>query len=58
MNIDPVVAAAGQLLMSSVIMILLVFAFDSPAALIESSTKVWIAVIVMAIFSTLCRICT
>jgi drug/metabolite transporter (DMT)-like permease len=52
MNIDPVVAAAGQLLMSSFIMILLVFTFDSPAELIESSAKVWTAVIVMAIFST------
>jgi drug/metabolite transporter (DMT)-like permease len=52
MNIDPVVAAAGQLLMSSFIMILLVFTFDSPAELIESSAKVWTVVIVMAIFST------
>ena len=52
MNVDPVVAAAGQLLMSSFIMILLVFAFDAPSELMESSTKVWIAVIVMAIFST------
>jgi drug/metabolite transporter (DMT)-like permease len=52
MNVDPVVAAAGQLLMSSFIMILLVFTFDSPAELIESSAKVWTAVIVMAIFST------
>jgi drug/metabolite transporter (DMT)-like permease len=52
MNIDPIVAAAGQLLMSSLVMILLVLAFDSPAELIESSSKVWAAVIVMAIFST------
>lgn len=52
MDIDPIVAAAGQLLMSSVIMILLVFAFDTPGELVESSTKVWTAVIVMAIFST------
>ena len=52
MNVDPIVAAAGQLLMSSFIMILLVFTFDSPAELIESSAKVWTAVIVMAIFST------
>ena len=52
MNIDPVVAAAGQLLMSSFIMILLVFAFDAPSELMDSSTKVWTAVIVMAIFST------
>ncbi|NOR35392.1 MAG: EamA family transporter [Woeseiaceae bacterium] len=52
MNVDPIVAAAGQLLMSSFIMIILVFTFDSPAELIESSAKVWTAVIVMAIFST------
>lgn len=52
MNVDPIVAAAGQLLMSSFIMILLVFTFDSPAELIESSAKVWTVVIVMAIFST------
>jgi len=52
MNIDPVVVAAGQLLMSSFIMILLVFAFDAPSELMASSTKVWAAVIVMAIFST------
>jgi len=52
MNVDPVVAAAGQLLMSSFIMILLVFAFDAPSELVASSTNVWTAVIVMAIFST------
>ena len=52
MNVDPIVAAAGQLLMSSFIMTILVFTFDSPAELIESSAKVWTAVIVMAIFST------
>ena len=52
MNVDPVVAAAGQLLMSSFIMILLVFAFDAPSELVASITKVWTAVIVMAIFST------
>jgi drug/metabolite transporter (DMT)-like permease len=52
MNIDPVVAAAGQLLMSSFIMILLVFAFDAPSELMASSNKVWTAVIVMAVFST------
>jgi len=52
MNIDPIVAASGQLLMSSFIMILLVLAFDSPSELMESSAKVWISVIVMAVFST------
>ena len=52
MNIDPIVAASGQLLMSSLIMILLVLAFETPAQLIESSAKVWAAVGLMAVFST------
>jgi len=52
MNIDPIVAASGQLLMSSLIMILLVLAFEAPAQLIESSAKVWAAVGLMAVFST------
>jgi drug/metabolite transporter (DMT)-like permease len=52
MNIDPIVAASGQLLMSSLIMILLVLAFEAPAQLLESSTKVWAAVGLMAVFST------
>jgi len=52
MNIDPIVAAAGQLLMSSLIMILLASAFDAPSQLIESSARVWIAVGLMAVFST------
>lgn len=52
MKIDPIVAAAGQLLMSSLIMILLATAFDAPSQLIESSARVWIAVGLMAVFST------
>jgi drug/metabolite transporter (DMT)-like permease len=52
MNIDPIVAAAGQLLMSSLIMILLASMFDAPSQLIESSARVWIAVGLMAVFST------
>jgi len=52
MNIDPIVAASGQLLMSSLIMILLVLAFETPAQLVESSAKVWAAVGLMAVFST------
>jgi len=52
MNIDPVVAAAGQLLMSSLIMILLALIFEVPINLIESSAKVWLAVGLMAVFST------
>ena len=52
MNIDPIVAASGQLLMSSLIMILLVLAFEAPVQLIDSSAKVWAAVGLMAVFST------
>jgi len=52
MNIDPIVAAAGQLLMSSLIMILLASVLDAPNQLIESSARVWIAVGLMAVFST------
>jgi len=52
MNIDPIVAAAGQLLMSSLIMILLASMFEAPNQLIESSARVWIAVGMMAVFST------
>jgi drug/metabolite transporter (DMT)-like permease len=52
MNIDPIVAAAGQLLMSSLIMILLASTFEAPSQLIESSAKVWMAIGLMAVFST------
>jgi drug/metabolite transporter (DMT)-like permease len=52
MNIDPIVAAAGQLLMSSLIMVLLATAFDAPSQLVESSARVWIVVGLMAVFST------
>ena len=52
MNIDPVVAAAGQLLMSALVMIPLAMMFESPNQLLETSAKVWIAVGVMAVFST------
>ena len=52
MNIDPVVAAAGQLLMSSLIMIVLVLAFETPAPLLRSSVSVWAAVGAMAVLST------
>lgn len=52
MNIDPIVAASGQLLMSSLIMIVLVLAFEAPTQLIESSAGVWAAVGLMAVFST------
>jgi drug/metabolite transporter (DMT)-like permease len=52
MNIDPIVAAAGQLLMSSLIMILLASQFEAPSQLVESSARVWIVVGLMAVFST------
>lgn len=52
MNIDPIVAAAGQLLMSSLIMIPLALMFEAPQQLVESSANVWIAVGLMAVFST------
>ena len=52
MNIDPIVAASGQLLMSSLILTALVFVFETPSQLLESSANVWIAVGVMAVFST------
>lgn len=52
MNIDPIVAAAGQLLMSSLMMIPLALMFEPPRQLIESSIEVWAAVGLMAVFST------
>ncbi len=52
MNIDPIVAAAGQLLMSSLMMIPLTLMFESPRQLVESSVEVWAAVGLMAVFST------
>jgi drug/metabolite transporter (DMT)-like permease len=52
MNIDPIVAAAGQLLMSPLLMILLALMFEAPSQLFESTTRVWVAVGVMAVFST------
>lgn len=52
MNINPIVAAAGQLLISSLITIVLVLAFETPAQLLTSSARVWVAVGAMAIVST------
>jgi len=52
MNIDPIVAAAGQLLMSSFMVTLLALTFEAPSQLVESSATVWIAVGLMAVFST------
>ena len=52
MNIDPIVAAAGQLLMSSLVLIALALVFDSAGELLGSSSRVWLAVAFMAVFST------
>lgn len=52
MNINPIVAAAGQLLMSSLVMIVLIMTFDMPAQLLASSKTVWFAVGGMAVLST------
>ena len=52
MGIDPIVAAAGQLLMSSLVLISLALMFESPGQLLESSTRTWMAVALMAVFST------
>jgi drug/metabolite transporter (DMT)-like permease len=52
MNIDPIVAAAGQLLMSSLVLIVLALTFEAPSQLFQSSASVWMAVIFMAVFST------
>ena len=52
MNIDPIVAAAGQLLMSSLMVTLLALMFEAPSQLIASSAKVWISVGLMAVLST------
>ncbi len=52
MNIDPIVAAAGQLLMSSLVLIALALAFEQPSQLFDSSARVWTSVVFMAVFST------
>jgi drug/metabolite transporter (DMT)-like permease len=52
MGIDPIVAAAGQLLMSSLVLIALALTFESPGQLLESSSRTWMAVGLMAVFST------
>ena len=52
MNIDPIVAAAGQLLVSSLVLITLALTFEAPSQVLASSAKVWIAVVLMAVFST------
>ncbi len=51
-DVNPIVVAAGQLLMSSLIMTVLILAFDTPARLLTSSAITWGAVGGMAVFST------
>ncbi|MDJ0700303.1 MAG: DMT family transporter [Woeseiaceae bacterium] len=51
-DVNPIVVAAGQLVMSSLIMAVLILAFDTPSRLLESSATVWGAVGGMAVFST------
>ena len=52
MGINPMVAAAGQLLVSSIILIGLALAFDDPSQLVSGSRRVWAAVVAMACLST------
>ena len=52
MNVNPIVAAAGQLLMSSLVMLVLIVAFDTPADVMRASATVWFAVGAMAVLST------
>ena len=52
MRVNPMVAAAGQLLMSSLIMVALVTVFEDGRAVTGTSAGVWMAVIALAILST------
>ncbi len=52
MDIEPIVVAAGQLLMSSIIVSVLVLTFETPAGFVAASATTWIVVGVMAVFST------
>ncbi len=52
LNINPMVAAAGQLSVSTVIMIVLATAFESPRLVFDASVVVWSAVVAMAALST------
>lgn len=52
MKVNPIVAAAGQLLMSSLIMIPIALAFGSPSALGSPGLDVWAAIAGLAILST------
>jgi len=52
MGVHPIVAAAGQLLASSVIMLPLALVFDKPFELDMPGADIWAAVIALAVFST------
>jgi drug/metabolite transporter (DMT)-like permease len=52
MRVNPVVASAGQLLMSALIMVVLVIAFKDARAVTSTSAGVWMAVFALAILST------
>ena len=52
LGINPMVAAAGQLLASSIILVGLTLAFDDPGQLMTGSTTVWAAIVAMACLST------
>ncbi|MGI9323962.1 MAG: DMT family transporter [Pseudomonadales bacterium] len=52
MSIHPVVAAAGQLLASTGVMIPIVFVFDNPSAVDSTGLGAWLAVIALAVLST------
>jgi drug/metabolite transporter (DMT)-like permease len=52
LGINPMVAAAGQLLMSALIMTVLVFTAGTPGVLLHSSLEVWMVVGGLAVMST------
>ncbi len=52
MGLNPIVASAGQLLMSALIMVLLVAVFDEPAAVLTTGPEAWTAVVALAVLST------
>ncbi|MEO1201108.1 MAG: DMT family transporter [Pseudomonadota bacterium] len=52
MGVNPVVASAGQLLMSSIIMLALFAVFERPSTLAATSAGVWAAVVALAVLST------
>ena len=52
MGLNPIVASAGQLLMSSLIMLVLVLAFEDLSVTASTSAEVWAAVVALAVLST------